>query len=56
MSDWRKSTWSAPQGECVELRCEPGRRLVRDSKNPSGPRLEFGEAALARMLTAVRVG
>ncbi|MFI6390033.1 DUF397 domain-containing protein [Nonomuraea sp. NPDC050540] len=39
---WFKSSFSTPGGECVEVAGLPGMRMaVRDSKNPSGPVLEF---------------
>lgn len=44
---WRKSTRSsANQGNCVEVADNvPGRVLVRDSKDRSGPVLTFGRQA-----------
>ncbi len=39
---WVKSSYSADQGECVEIATLPdGGRAVRDSKDPSGPVLRF---------------
>lgn len=39
---WRKSSYSgANGGNCVEVADGPGAVLVRDSKNPDGPRLSF---------------
>lgn len=36
-ASWRKSSRSAHNGNCVEVRSAPGRRIgVRDSKNPEG--------------------
>ena len=51
---WRKSKRSGNQNACVELACTPDQRLVRDSKNPGGPRLAFTAAAVSRLLTNVR--
>jgi len=35
---WRKSSYSANQGECVEVATRtPATIAVRDSKNPRGP-------------------
>ncbi|MFI5798825.1 DUF397 domain-containing protein [Streptomyces sp. NPDC051677] len=37
---WIKSTYSTADGpDCVEVAAAPARILVRDSKNPHGPRL-----------------
>jgi hypothetical protein len=45
---WRKASRSAEQGACVELSTAG---LVRDSKNPDGPRLEV---ELGGLLAAVK--
>ncbi|MEV6667059.1 DUF397 domain-containing protein [Streptomyces nigra] len=38
--EWMKSSYSTPDGpDCVEVAPTPDRILVRDSKNPDGPRL-----------------
>ena len=35
---WRKSTYSAGNGECVEVAASSGRWIsIRDSKDPGGP-------------------
>ena len=34
-----KSSYSASQGECVEIAALPGGAAVRDSKDPDGPAL-----------------
>lgn len=37
---WRKSSYSGGSGGgCVEVATLPGRVMVRDSKDPEGPRL-----------------
>ena len=41
---WRKSSYSGYNGDCVEDRRMPGAVLVRDSKDPDGPRLRFTAA------------
>jgi len=53
---WRKSSRSGNGGECVEVACTPEQRLVRDSKNPNGPRLKFSSDAVERMLERLRNG
>ncbi|WP_033332765.1 DUF397 domain-containing protein [Actinomadura welshii] len=55
-SDWRKSSHSAPDGECVEVGRSPeGTVGVRDTKQgDSAPILEFSEREWASFLQAVR--
>lgn len=54
MEKWIKSSYSGAGAACVELACSPERRQVRDSKNPTGPRLAFTAAAVDRLLAVVR--
>jgi Domain of unknown function (DUF397) len=59
MIQWRKSSHSMgnAQGECVEVSTNvAGTTLIRDSKDPSGPRLSLGPTALAAFLSNVRSG
>lgn len=51
MSDWRKSSYSGNDNNCVEVRRDLA--AVRDSKNP-GPVLRIDRAAWARFLGTVR--
>lgn len=53
---WRKSTHSNGQnGACVEVATNlAGVRLIRDSKDPSGPALDFSPAAFATFVDAVK--
>ncbi|MFD3483849.1 DUF397 domain-containing protein [Streptomyces sp. NPDC058665] len=45
LAEWTKSTYSA-NGDCVEVRTDPATAIsVRDSKNPSGPVLNFDSKA-----------
>lgn len=48
---WTKSTYSTADGpSCVEVATVPATILVRDSKNPTGPRLAFAPATWATFL------
>jgi hypothetical protein len=54
---WRKSTRSGSNGGgCVEVGQAPGAVLVRDSRDPGGPRLAFGRAAWRRFAGQVKAG
>jgi hypothetical protein len=54
---WRKSSYSgANGGNCVEVADGPGAVLVRDSKNPDGPRLAFVPAAWQAFAESLRAG
>lgn len=40
--DWRKSSYSGAGGQdCIEVAAHPGTIHVRDSKNTTGPILDF---------------
>ncbi|MFF5233757.1 DUF397 domain-containing protein [Dactylosporangium sp. NPDC000521] len=52
---WRKSR-SCASAACVEVARAEDRFLVRDSKNPEGPRLGFGAEDWASFIGAVREG
>jgi hypothetical protein len=41
-ANWRKSSRSSGQANCVEIARVADRTAVRDSKNPDGPVLLFG--------------
>ncbi|MFJ5780253.1 DUF397 domain-containing protein [Streptomyces sp. NPDC093094] len=50
--EWIKSSYSTDEGpDCVEVATPDGERvLVRDSKNPDGPRLTLAPTAWAAFL------
>ena len=56
---WRKSPHSFSNGNCVEIASAPSLDtpemvLVRDSKDPDGPRLSFNRREWAAFTAAVR--
>jgi hypothetical protein len=53
---WYKSTFSnGSGGNCVEIaRNLPGIVAVRDSKDPSGPKLAFGKQAWAAFMQGLK--
>ncbi|MEU7383796.1 DUF397 domain-containing protein [Streptomyces sp. NPDC042207] len=49
--EWIKSSYSTAEGpDCVEVAAVPEHILVRDSKNPDGPRLALPPATWAAFL------
>jgi hypothetical protein len=52
---WRKSTASDP-AQCVEVAKAGGTVLVRDSKNPQGPKLALTNGEWEAFLRGVRKG
>ncbi|MFI5492805.1 DUF397 domain-containing protein [Actinoplanes sp. NPDC051859] len=53
---WRKSSRSAAAGHCVEFAPAVPAVFVRDSKDVSGPVLEFGTRGWAEFIAGVRAG
>ena len=55
---WRKSSYSGSNGgECVEVaRGGPAAVVVRDSKDPHGPKLAFAPGAWAAFTRQVKAG
>ncbi|MDG9675409.1 DUF397 domain-containing protein [Micromonospora sp. DH14] len=53
---WRKSTRSGAQGNCVEVADNlPGIVAVRDSKDPDGGSLTFGQASWQSFVNLAKV-
>ncbi|MEH1056569.1 DUF397 domain-containing protein [Micromonospora sp. CPCC 206171] len=52
-ADWRTSTRSSGNGNCVEVATVDGRVAVRDSKDRSGPVLVFPSATWVAFVTGV---
>ncbi|MER7976068.1 DUF397 domain-containing protein [Streptomyces sp. NPDC095817] len=51
---WFKSSYSGGnETECVEVVILPSRTAVRDSKRPTGPRLDFSSPAWADFVASV---
>jgi len=50
---WKKSSRSTDQGNCVEVAAFGTTRVVRDSKNPTGPALRFATAAWSAFTTGI---
>ncbi|WP_395111277.1 DUF397 domain-containing protein [Actinomadura sp. SCN-SB] len=56
---WRKSSYSGSNGgQCVELGRTPQSReiLVRDSKQPNGPRLRCRPEEMAALISSIKAG
>jgi len=52
---WRKSTYSDADGNCVEVRInDSGTIAVRDSKDPNGPAIEVGLVAWQSFVDTIR--
>lgn len=51
---WRKASYSAGNGECVEVSSRLGLVSIRDSKNPQGPVLSYSAGAFKLFLDAAK--
>jgi Domain of unknown function (DUF397) len=54
--DWRKSSWSFPNGNCLEAGNVPGAVLVRDTTDRDGTVLAYPAAAWQAFTMALRAG
>lgn len=52
--NWRKSSYSANGGECVETASDARNVLVRDTTNRDGGTLAFSAAAWSKFLGSAR--
>lgn len=53
---WIKASRSGSANDCVEMRRDGERVLVRDSKHPHGPMLTFGPEHFSAWISAARHG
>ncbi|MGW1558009.1 DUF397 domain-containing protein [Streptomyces sp. NPDC002144] len=54
---WRKSRYSNPEGNCVELAVLPdGSVAVRNSRHPEGPALVYPRAEISAFVRGVKDG
>ncbi len=54
---WRKSSYSSPQGNCLEVAALPsGHAAIRDTKQQAGPTLVFARATWQTFCSAIKTG
>lgn len=54
--EWRKSSRSSTEPQCVEVAWPQERTAVRDSKNVDGPQIAIGRGAWAALVNGVKNG
>jgi hypothetical protein len=54
--EWRKSSYSGSQGNCVEIAALTGAVAMRDSKDPQGPALTFAPAEFTAFIRSASRG
>ncbi|RBQ14014.1 DUF397 domain-containing protein [Spongiactinospora rosea] len=53
---WRKSSYSTNGGDCIEIATSAPSVFVRDSKNPEGGILAFGQDEWRTFLARIKAG
>ena len=54
---WTKSSWSNPDGNCVEVATLPGGDIaVRNSRDPQGPALVYTPAEIEAFVRGAKTG
>jgi uncharacterized protein DUF397 len=54
--EWIRSTFSYAHGNCIEVAVSDGHVLLRDSKDPDGPRLRFTPDEWSAFIAGVTAG
>ncbi|MFJ2603473.1 DUF397 domain-containing protein [Streptomyces sp. NPDC087425] len=54
--EWRKSSFSGPHADCVELAPYQGTIAIRDSKAPHGPAILYPRASVAALIAGIQAG